>query len=88
MKIQVMKGLVMISDDFLESDWRPERELLQVAVTESIESLKSITPPSLEDVTKKVSIKSLSELADSESVKRGEGDLIDRGSTARETHLN
>ena len=83
MKIQVMKGLVMISDDFLESDWRPERELLQVAVTESIESLKSIIPLSLEEVCKKFSEKS-----DSQSVKEEECELIYCGSTAGRPHLN
>ena len=53
------KGLKMVFEDFLESDRRIERDLLQVAVTESIKSFKSVTLPSL-DVSKKLSVRSLS----------------------------
>ena len=46
------KGFVMIFDDILKSDRRFEVDFSQVAVTESIESVKSVTSPSLEEVTK------------------------------------
>ena len=46
----------MMSEDFSESDRRLEGNLLQVEVTKPIESFKSVTTPSLEQVTKKVSI--------------------------------
>ena len=44
--------LVMIFKYFLESDRRLKGNILQVAVTESIEFFKSVTPPYLEDVVK------------------------------------
>jgi len=65
-----------------------QSEFESVAVTELVESLKSVTPPSIEEVNKTVSIKSLSEFADSLSVKTYEGEVIDRGSTAGVSHLN
>ena len=39
------KGLKMTFDEFLESNRRLEGGMLQVAVTELIESFKSVTPP-------------------------------------------
>ena len=42
----------MIFKDCLESDQRFEGNVLQIAVTESIEFFKSVTLPSLEEVTK------------------------------------
>jgi len=42
----------MIFKDRLESDQRLDGNVLQVAVTESIEFLKYVAPPSLEEVTK------------------------------------
>ena len=56
--------------------------LESVASTELIESLKSVISPSVEEVNEKVSMKLLSEVADSESVKPDEGEVIDRGSFA------
>ena len=58
-------------------------ELESVATTESIDSLKSITLPSLEEVRKRLSVKS-----NSQSVKEEECELIDCGSTAGGAHLN
>ena len=78
----------MIFKDWLESDQRLEGYVLQIAVTKSIESLKSVTPPSSEEVTTYSSVKSLSELADSQSVKPNEGGVIERGSTTGRPHLN
>ena len=58
-------------------------ELESVAATESIdareaiESLKSVTPPSVEEV-----------LADSHSIEEEDSDVKDRGSTAGGLHLN
>jgi hypothetical protein len=54
-----------------------------VATTKSIESLKSVTPPSLEEVRKELSVKS-----DSQSVKEEEFERIYGGSTAGGPHLN
>ena len=54
-----------------------------VATTKSIESLKSVTPPSLEEVRKELPLKS-----DSHSVKEEEGERIYCGSTAGGSHLN
>jgi hypothetical protein len=51
--------------------------------TVSIESLKSVTPPSLEEVRKELSVKS-----DSQSVKKEECELMNCGSTAGGPHLN
>ena len=48
-----------------------------VATTESIEALKSVTPPSLEEVRKDLSVKS-----DSQSVKEEECEKVYCGSTA------
>jgi len=69
-----------------------QSELESVAATaiytrQSIELLKSVTPPSLEEVTKQVSTKSLTELADSQSVKLDESQVIESGSTTGEPHL-
>ena len=50
--------------------------------------MKSVNPPSLGGVIKKVSIKPLSELADSQSVKPEEGEVMNHGSIAGEPHLN
>jgi hypothetical protein len=50
--------------------------------TVSIESLKSVTPPSLEEVRKELSVKS-----DSQSVKEEECEIIYCGSTAGGPHL-
>ena len=61
---------------------------MQVTVRESIESLKSVNPPSLEEVSKKLSVKLLSELAETQSVKEEKGEVIYRGSTAGGPHLN
>ena len=58
-----------------------ESELGPVAVTESIESLKSVISSSVKEVTKKVSIKSLSEPAGSQSMNPDKGEVIDRYST-------
>jgi hypothetical protein len=63
-------GLVMISKDWLPSDRILERDLLQVAVTDSIKLFESITSSSLDVV-----------LADSQSVKEEESE-VDRRSTA------
>ena len=54
-----------------------------VATTKSIESLKSVTPPSLEEVRKELLVKS-----DSQSVKEEERERIYCGSTAGGPHLN
>jgi hypothetical protein len=54
-----------------------------VATTKSTESLKSVTPPSLEEVRKELSVKS-----DSQSVKEEECEKIYCGSTAGGPHLN
>ena len=60
---------------------RLEGKVLQLAITESIKFSKSIIPPSLMEVTKWLSVRSLSELADLQSVKPDESELIDRDST-------
>ena len=76
------KGLKVIFKDFLESNRRLEGDLLQVAVTKSVLSFKSVTPPSIEEVCKKLWVKSLSEVVDLQSVKNEEDKVIDSGSTA------
>jgi len=54
-----------------------------VATTESIESLKFVTPPSLEEIRKELLAKS-----DSQSVKEDECEIIYCGSTAGGPPLN
>ena len=51
----------MKCDNFLESDRRLKGGLLQVALKDSIESVKSVTLPSVEEVTKYLSVRSLSD---------------------------
>jgi len=67
----------MIFKDCLESDQILESDLLQVAVTKSIELFKSVTPSSLGAV-----------IADSQSVKEEQDTVIDRGSIAGGPHLS